>query len=447
MAKVTLVGAGSILWAPKVLGDFYVVPDQPIDEICLMDTNPAAIEPIRALTALMEKQTGRRFRISAESDLDRAARGADFVVVSIAVGGLKAMENDLRLGEKYGALVTVGDTVGASGYSRLLRCIPVFVDLARRVETVAPKAWLINVSNPLTPLTRQIGASTSLRTVGICAGIINQVWILQDLLGFRSVDELRFEVGGIDHCSWFTRLAVRGQDVYPELRRMTPEALLARASLDKSRDEWSRLDSLLAGFALFKQLGCLPAISDRHLCEFFPFFLRDAASLARYGIKRTHIADRIGWRDGAERRLRAWLAGEEVLQLSKTRDIVVDVINALAGGNPCTTTVNYRNQGQIEGLPPETVVETLADVRRDTITPLPIGPLPRALQAVVLPHVLRQELVREAALTGSRDLLAAALVTDPTVTQLDSVRALAEEMIETQKELLPAFGPGARASG
>jgi alpha-galactosidase/6-phospho-beta-glucosidase family protein len=45
--------------------------------------------------------------------------------------------------------------------------VPVFADLARRIERVAPQAWLINVSNPLTPLTRHIGACTALRTVGV----------------------------------------------------------------------------------------------------------------------------------------------------------------------------------------------------------------------------------------------------------------------------------------
>jgi alpha-galactosidase len=91
MAKVTIVGASSILWAPKVLGDFYVVPDQPVDEICLMSRKPAALAPVQALTALMEKQTGRRFRITTATDIETAARGADFVLVSIAVGGLEAM--------------------------------------------------------------------------------------------------------------------------------------------------------------------------------------------------------------------------------------------------------------------------------------------------------------------------------------------------------------------
>jgi alpha-galactosidase len=441
MAKVVLVGAGSVLWTPKVLADFHVMPDQPIDEICLMDLNPAALTPMQALASLMQRQTGRDFRVTTESDLDRACRGADYVVVSISVGGLKGMENDLRVAERHGALATVGDTVGPSGYSRLLRCAPVMLDLARRVERAAANAWFINVANPLTPLTRLVGGHTSLRAVGLCCGIINQVWMLQDLLGFRDFAEVEFRVGGIDHCSWFLDLRVRGRDVYPDLRRLTVESLAAAASLGRSRDEWAALDSLRAGFTLFKRLGFLPAISDRHLCEFFPFFLRDEESLARYGVRRTRVADRMEWRDAADRRLRAWLDGKETLHLAKSRDIVADVINALAGGRPCVTTVNYRNQGQTEGLPRESVVETLASVSRDRISPMPAGPLPTQVQAVVLPHLLRQELVLRAALEGSREMLTAALTTDPTVTRLESVDALVEEMIEAQKDLVPAFFP------
>ena len=442
MGKVTLIGAGSVLWSPKILGDFYAIPDQPIDEICLMDINPEALEPIAALAALMAKKTGRHLHITTETELERSVRGAGYVVVSISVGGLKAMEKDLAVAEKYGIHATVGDTVGPMGLARLLRNVAVFLDMARRIEAAAPDAWLINVSNPLTPLTRMIARETSLKTVGLCAGIINHLWILKDLLGFGDLNEVDFTVAGIDHCSWFLDLRVRGKDIYPELRGLSVGELDARASLLHSRDEWADLDSLTAGFTLFKALGNLPAISDRHLGEFFPYFLGSEENLARYNMKRTSIRHRMGWGVNARVKLTATLKGESELTLIKSRDIVVDVINALAGAAPVVTTINYPNEGQIENLPHQAIVETRGEIGTDRISPIPAGPLPSQLLSIVYPHIVRQDLVTKAGMEGSRDLFAAALVGDPTVRRLESIHDLANDLLEAHRDFLPQFFNG-----
>jgi alpha-galactosidase len=439
VSKVTLIGAGSVLWSPKVLGDFFIVPEQPIEEICLMDIALERLEPIAALTDLMSKQTGRNFRVTQENDLERAVAGSDFVVTAIAPGGLRAMENDLLVPERFGLYPTVGDTIGPSGFSRLLRNVPVFLDIAQRVEKIAPDAWFINISNPLTAITKLIADQTSMKTLGLCAGIVNHIWILKDLLGFEDVTEVDFQVGGIDHCSWFLDLKVDGEDLYPGLRAMSVDELDRGASLGHSRDEWAGLDSLRAGFTLFKRLGYLPAISDRHLGEFFPFFIKSEEAMKSYGMKRTHISHRIGWGENAQKNLNAVLEGKKNLVITKTRDIVVDVINALAGAGSISTTINYPNQGQISNLPTGAVVETVGTIDEDSVEPASIGNLPGTVTPIVLPHVLREEMVLEAGLTGSRDLLIAALTTDPSVQDIGRVPELADELLRANQEFLPQF--------
>ena len=439
MKKVTLIGAGSVLWSPKVLGDFFVVPDQPIDEICLLDIDPKRLEPIATLAEMMQRQTGRRFRITKESNLERAVAGADFVVTAIAPGGLKAMENDLLIPERYGIHPTVGDTVGPSGFSRLLRNVPVFLDLARRVEKVAPDTWFINISNPLTAITKLISTQTSLKALGLCAGIVNHVWILKDLLGFKEFSEVDFQVAGVDHCSWFLELNVHGKDVYPGLRALSVDQLDSRASLDHSKDEWAGLDSLRAGFTLFKRLGYLPAIGDRHLGEFFPFFIGSDETLKRYSMKRTNVAHRMGWGTSAQANLAAILAGEKELSITKTRDIVVDVINALAGSGAISTTINYQNEGQVDNLPKGAIVETVGTIDTDRVLPKPIGSLPEPLMPIVLPHILREELALRAGLQGSRELFISALTSDPSVRDLDGIEQMADDLLLANKSLLPQF--------
>lgn len=439
MSKVTLIGAGSVLWTPKILGDFYVMASQPIDEICLMDINPDALEPVIALAELMEKKTGKKFKLTTETELERSVQSSSFVVVSIAAGGLKAMESDLSIPEDFGVLATVGDTVGPSGHSRLLRNAPVFLDMARRIEKVSPHIWFINVSNPLTALTRLINQQTSLKTLGLCSGILNHIWILKDLLGFDEFEDVDFTVGGIDHCSWFLKLIIKNKDIYPELRRLSLKEMESRVSFLLSKDEWANLDSLTAGFTLFKTLGYLPAISDRHLCEFFPFFISSKENLSKYNIKRTSINHRQLWGNNAKKVIKEILKGDRELMLSKSRDIVVDVINSLAGAGDIETTINYPNEGQIENLPAGSVVETKGHIRFNQIVPEYIGSLPEQLLSIIQPHIVRQELVLRASMEGSRSLFKAALVSDPNIKELEGIDELIELLLEANKDYLPQF--------
>ena len=66
------------------------------------------------------------------------------------------MRLDLDIPEKYGIYQSVGDTVGPGGLSRALRNVPVMVDIAQAMERRCPNAWMLNLTNPLTVLTRVV---------------------------------------------------------------------------------------------------------------------------------------------------------------------------------------------------------------------------------------------------------------------------------------------------
>ncbi len=77
------------------------------------------------------------------------------------------MRFDIEIPEKYGIWYTVGDTVGPGGWSRAARNIPVFNDLAAKMKKYCPDAWLINVTNPLTVLTRLPQRDFGIKTIGM----------------------------------------------------------------------------------------------------------------------------------------------------------------------------------------------------------------------------------------------------------------------------------------
>src|SRR5690348_18358563 len=101
----------------------------------------------------------------AEPDRRRAITGADFVITCFSVGGFDSMQHDIEIPRRYGIRQPIGDSVGPGGILRSLRSVPVLLDIARDVEDVAPDAWLVNVTNPLTALCRSVTRETSVKTV------------------------------------------------------------------------------------------------------------------------------------------------------------------------------------------------------------------------------------------------------------------------------------------
>src|SRR5687768_11603250 len=111
----------------------------------------------------MLRSTCAEMTVESTPDLAAASRGATVVVLCISTGGLEAMRHDIEIPARYGVPQSVGDTVGPGGISRALRNIPVVVEIARTVERVAPDAFLLNLTNPMTTLCRAVTRTTGLR--------------------------------------------------------------------------------------------------------------------------------------------------------------------------------------------------------------------------------------------------------------------------------------------
>ena len=101
--------------------------------------------------------------------------------------------------------------------------------------------------------------------------------------------------------------------------------------------------------------------------------------------------------------------------------------------------LNAPNVGQIPQLPQGAIVETRGVLDAAGFHPL-AAPMPMEIEAVVRPHVLRQELLVAAALEGDFDRAVAALASDPLVGRADLAAPMLEEMVKKTREWLPQFG-------
>jgi len=434
--NIAVIGGGSLGWTPRLVTDLMLERAIPSGEIRLTDLNSEALELMGRVCQRIRAEHEGALSVRTTASLEEALDGADFVIVTISTGGFQTMRHDLEIPERYQCFQTVGDTVGPGGLSRALRNIPVFAGFARKMERLCPEAWMLNVSNPLTALTRTVEKVSAIRAFGVCHGVGEAVADYARLIGAEG--PVSFRVAGIDHCSWLLDFRVGDTDVLAEIR--------ARLHDGWRFDADERTQKLVARYnpclKLYQALGYLPAIQGRHIVEFFPYFLSDLAQVERYGLRRTPVAEREEGKDKAWVRARAQATGEEDIPRSQSKEVVAPVVRATLTGQQVTDTLNMRNEGQISNLPRDAVVETLVMVDGVGAHPLTAGPLPPEVLAVVEPHVLRQELTVEAGLAGDRQKALAVLASDPLVQDLDSAKPMLDELLEANRDYLPQFFPG-----
>jgi len=441
--KITLIGGGSLEWTPKLLVDFALTNELKGSHICLHDIDEKALNLMYCLGKKIIKETGNDLHLSGTTSLEEALEDTNYVILFISTGGLATMRYDLEIPVKYGIYQSVGDTVGPGGLSRALRNIPVVVDIAKKMEHLCPDAWLLNYTNPMSTLCRAINKTTCIRTMGLCHELISILRTLKEIFKVGKDSEIQVKTAGINHFTWILELKVKNKDGFLLLKEYIERE---GEGLKKQVDtlDWESLDPFkdnnLLKFELFKTFGYLPAAGDRHVAEFFPYFLTEETSTGKkYGIKLTTIEDRLERVEKARAKVQSIIDGKQSIKLEHSGEKACDIISASANGKESIFMMNLPNQGQITNLPSEVIVETPVLIDANGVHPILIGELPLGILGLTLRHITNQEMIVEAALTGNKGLALQSLVNDPLVRNWENAPRMLDELLQANANYLPQF--------
>ncbi len=446
--QVTIIGGGSYQWTPELMADLFGTESLRGMHLVLEDVDPAPLAKMEPLANKLGEAMDAKVTVSATTDQRRALDGADFVIVTISTGGFESMALDLDVPARYGIRQSVGDTVGPGGISRGLRNVPVMAGIARDVESICPDAWLLNITNPMTVLTRTVAEVSRCKVVGLCHEVGNWCWDVALMLGLPH-DAVRPTVSGVNHLPVVPSLEVDGADGIALLRDLVDEVGGLEA-LEPSPDwdeapQFSKLDFARRHrlqLTLLDRFGAVPAANDRHVAEFLPWILTEESGWgADYGIELTTIARRQEHQAGYVADVDAWLAGTKELQTWPSGELPAPVIDSLLTGNPREVPVNVPNAGQCPDLPEGAVVESICVVDGDGVRGRDRAHLPAPFAELVRRHVATQEMVVRAALEGDRALALDAFLLDPLAGRgpLETTERMAEELLSATARWLPQF--------
>lgn len=451
-SEITLayLGGGSVNWAQVLMAD--LVHDGTISgEIRLYDIDAAAAQRNAVLGNALSEHHGRDLRYVVPPDLASALAGADFVVISILPGSFDDMAIDLALPAAAGIRQSVGDTVGPGGFVRAMRTIPELAEIAQAISVHCPRAYVCNLTNPLSVSTGALHAGfPGIRAWGSCHEVtkLRQIvaWLAnRDEGGIRySFRDVELNVLGINHFTFVDTAFVGGRDRLPNYLAF---AAANRASGWRSapidpEDEFQRYfeDVNRVKFDLAARFGIAAAAGDRHLAEFLPatWYLDRAEE---WGFGLTPVEFRRRDRDAKRESVRQLADSGGVPSVSGlSEEALVAQICALARGETLLVNANLPNAGQLEGFAPGTIVETNAVFSGTGVRPVHAGRLPTAVEGLVKPHADRQNALLAGVLAGDIATLEGLFLGDPLVAPIGPDRAveLFREMVNATRERLPA---------
>jgi alpha-galactosidase len=317
--------------------------------------------------------------------------------------------------------------VGIGGIFRGLRTIPFMLELVGEMRELCPGALLLNYTNPMSILTWAVyRVFPEQQVVGLCH---NVQFTSQDLAAYMGVpwERLNYHCAGINHMTWFLRLEVDGEDVYPRLRAaMEDPEIYAR---DRVR------------FELMRQFGYFISESSEHNAEYTPYFMKRDELIEQFDVPVDEYVRRSARNLERYAEARRMLLAGEPFPLTRSVEYGSHIIHAMVTGEPRVIYGNVRNTGLIENFPPDCCVEVPVLVDTLGLRPCHVGALPPQLAAHCVPHIFVQDLAVRAALEGDRDAVYQAAVLDrhaASVLSLDEIRAMVDELIDAHGDALAA---------
>jgi alpha-galactosidase len=431
MAIITFIGAGSTIFAKRLLVDILSFPELSDSTIRLFDIDPERLHISEVVAHRVAEAMDVHPTIRTTLDRKAALEGADYAVTMLQVGGYQpATVVDFEIPKRYGLRQTIADTLGIGGIMRGLRTIPVLLDICRDMEDLCPDATLLNYVNPMAMVCWAISRASTIKVVGLCHSVQNTARELSIDMGI-AFEEIDYLVAGINHMAFFLKLEREGQNLYPLVDKVIAEGRVPAENRVR--------------YEVYRRMGYFVTESSEHFSEYVPWFIkRDRPDLIqRFNIPLDEYMTR------CERQIEGWMelherlqAGQLPAEVKRSAEYASLIIHSMETGTPRVVYGNVPNHGLIDNLPPGSCVEVPCLVDKHGIQPTHIGQLPPHLAALIQTNINVQALTVEAALSGKREHIYHAAMLDPhTAAEMDleQIWCLVDDLIEAHGVWLPEY--------
>ena len=437
--KIVLIGAGSPAFGPPTLIDLNRSEILTGSTITLLDIDEDKLQMVYEVLSEDNKKIGNKFTIESTTNREKALKGADFVINSTEHGDRFELRwQDNKIPRKHGTTERMGENGGTGGFFHSARQIPEIIKIAKDVQRICPDAFFINYSNPVSRICLALKRVVPrLKMLGLChqIGLLTSHH-LQAMMN-RNLNDMQLITGGLNHFAFLLGLKdlKSGADLIPEFNSKCMEYF---------KDRWDRFHFADLTFEVYKRFGWFPYVGDNHICEYL-----------QIGSQYTTEQDLTDWitrmeqanKGRTERFARYYnrlkkgrYPKKGMLMQESSGERAIPIIEAIVeDSNSYEIAVNIPNDGIIENLPQDLVIECSGTVNKNGIHGVKLGNIPKNIAAILRIEASIQDLCVEAILQESRQLAIDCIAIDVNCGSFEMAESIFNEMMEVQKKYLPSF--------
>ncbi len=458
MVKITFIGAGSIVFAKRILKD--VLAHEKLRksmQITLEDVDAHRLDLMYKYMKKYKEDNAEALKgveIDATTNQRKSIEGAKYIISAIQVGGLDAYKIDTDIPLKYGVSQCVGDTLGPGGIFRGLRSMHAFESILKDIKEVGynagkercSKPLFLNYTNPMAINTWFCNKLVPDSTVGLCHGVQGTSDLLRLYVG-ASPDEFSFLCAGINHMAWFLELWFKDAtlkdpawtDAYPII-------------WEHFKEEPELVGGEKVRWDMMKSVGYYMTESSGHLSEYLPYYRKRKDLLEKYkgaehGFDSLHHAtyynDNVAKANKLDDTFERELSMSKMpLETTPSSEYGSHIINAIETNKPFRFNGNVMNWhgSLVTNLPADCCVEVPVFADYHGLHPQGGLQLPTACQALCMSNIMVQKAAVEGFMERSKEKIYHSVLLDPNTASVcspEEVRDMVDELLKAEAKWLP----------
>lgn len=425
-----------------------------IDELCFMDNNEQKLRIYGGMASHVAKLLCPEMKFTLTESAAEAVRDADYVITTIRVG-----EDDMRAKDERIALnrgVLGQETTGAAGFSFAMRSVPALAEYCELIKKYSkPGVKVFNFTNPAGVVSQTLRDMGYDFTYGICdapSGMLRSFALLYN----ENPDNISGEVYGLNHLSYFKSITLNGREIMNDLIE-NDEAYkktdMRYFSKELLRDRKAVLNEYLYYFyyrekAVENILNAKQTRGEQ---------IRDinrhmTAELSQMDIENDfegclEVFNKwYGMREGSymasetgEKRTTPWHFDIYEEDDGGYAGVALKFIETAQSKATGTMIMCIPNDGSIDGLRDDDVVEITCDVSADGCTPHHIGRVDEQNLELIRRVKIYERLASKAIREKSKETAVQALTLHPLVNSYSLARELVDEYISHNEAYSPEW--------
>ena len=387
---------------------------------------------------VLHKELNTNIKLVVTTDVQQAYTDASFVFAQMRVGGYAMREQDEKIPLRHGCVGQ--ETCGCGGMAYGMRTIFPMVELIDDVEKYAKKDyWILNYSNPASIVAEACRVlRPNSKIINICDMPIAIIDVVAAAMGIQNKKEIVYDYFGLNHFGWFTKVRLNGEDVTEKLKSYVAEhgymPQNAKSDVLHSDPSW------LHTYANAKNI--CSAFHDYLPNTYMQYYLLGDEVVKSSDPNHTRANEVM---EGREKRIfdavADYRAGKDV-DLTKFfggvhGEFIVDVAMSLAFDLRKRYLVMVENNGAVENLPSDAMVEIPAYITDRGPEPVRVGEIPTFYKGLIEQQEAVEKLIVDAAVEHSYEKALMAFTLSKTVPSLLVAKKILDDMIVANKAYWP----------